>query len=332
MSNKITMIDPGSFSVWKSGVEEIDVRQYGDYLVRHRHQYHHCANLDIIPGEPNFPPSSEEAEAAVEKSWENYHYLDSLGLPLIPIYHQGEDDAALERIIDARCDYVGISPDDSASEPEREKFLDDTFYMITDSNGLPIVKTHGFGVTSVRLMSRYPWYSLDSTTWKKMAQYGGIMIPCDGGDGSMDYTRDPIKLSISEKSSKQFCVGGGIFLNNDAAMGWLCEFLEAEGFTIEEIESATTGYAARCRLNVRIMQRIAQELPVNPYRGTSFFLEKFQSEGGLQLGPRNLIFATEPCRGENELLTSERVNSRLLSYDKLRKLKDDYLDRYLFSW
>ena len=129
MSKKITMIDSGAFSVWKSKNRvEIDVRDYGDYLLRQRHHFDACANLDVIPGTPNHPPSPEEAEAAVEESWENLQYLESLGLNPIPVYHQGEHPDALKRIIDAVYDYVGISPNDKSPKPQRERFLNETFF------------------------------------------------------------------------------------------------------------------------------------------------------------------------------------------------------------
>lgn len=335
MDKKITMIDSGAFSVWKSGKADIDVRDYGEYLLRVRDSYETCVNLDVIPGAPRRPPSYRKAEAAVDQSWENYHYLKSLGLEPMFIFHQGEEYEALERIIKAGHDYIGISPDDSKSPEDRGKFLDVVFYCITDRNGLPIVKAHGFGVTSVEFMFRYPWFSLDSTTWKATARYGNILIPCRGKDDGFNYTQSPMTLAISEKSSKQYDLGDGFFLKRKGK-AWLARFLESENMLLNQVESGTTeGYKARCRINLRVMQRVAQQLPVKPYRESMLggFVEKFQTDGGLKVGPRKLIFSTEPGPSENALLTEEGVFSRLLSYHKLRRKRNKaYLEEYMSSW
>ncbi len=80
------------------------------------------------------------------------------------------------------------------------------------------------------------------------------------------------------------------------------------------------------------MQRVAQQLPVSPFKGYMFFPDKLQKHGGLQLGPRKLIFATTPGKREDELLTSEGIFSRLLSYKDLRNKGEDFLEQYMAGW
>jgi hypothetical protein len=43
----------------------------------------------------------------------------------------------------------------------------DTIWLnrLTDPDGTPKVKVHGFGLTNIQLLFRYPWYSVDSTSW-----------------------------------------------------------------------------------------------------------------------------------------------------------------------
>lgn len=64
-------------------------------------------------------------------------------------------------------------------------------------------KIHGFAMTSAPLMYRYPWYSVDSSTWMGVAFYGGILIP----RGYNDYTKSPWKISISNRSPEQEKLG-----------------------------------------------------------------------------------------------------------------------------
>ena len=145
-------------------------------------------------------------------------------------------------------------------------------------------------------MFRYPWFSCDSTTWKAVAKYGDIYIPYPkpSNDG-FDFTRPPFRMPISD-----------------------LDYRKNVGFDFP-------GGPSRRKEHF-------DGQPDNPYRNFYFGLDKFQSSGGLQVGPRKLIFATEPSPGENEWLTVEGIDSRLLSYHKLRPKKDDYLEQYMSSW
>ncbi len=53
---------------------------------------------------------------------------------------------------------------------------------LCDSSGNPRVRVHGFGLTSLPLMKRYPWFSVDSSTWVQNAANGMVLIP---GHGTM---------------------------------------------------------------------------------------------------------------------------------------------------
>jgi hypothetical protein len=44
-------------------------------------------------------------------------------------------------------------------------------------DNLPQVKVHGFSITTYDLIVRYPWWSIDSTTHRKMAYHGQILAP-----------------------------------------------------------------------------------------------------------------------------------------------------------
>jgi uncharacterized protein Usg len=46
--------------------------------------------------------------------------------------------------------------------------------ILTDKKGRPLIKVHGFGLTTASLMTRYPWYSVDSTSWLMAAASGSI--------------------------------------------------------------------------------------------------------------------------------------------------------------
>ncbi len=177
------------------------------------------------------------------------------------------------------------------------------------------------------------WLVGDDVVVVNLPKYGIVIVPRATFDAGPDYANPPIRIAISEKSSARDKGSNPDFLYTDYGRSYLSDFFEAEGFTFEEVESGDRrGYEARCRINLRVMQRVAQQLPVSPFKGYMFFPDKLQKHGGLQLGPRKLIFATTPGKREDELLTSEGIFSRLLSYKDLRNKGEDFLEQYMSDW
>jgi hypothetical protein len=83
--------------------------------------------------------------------------------------------------------------------PHLRKWLDHVWdKYLTNPDGTPRVKVHGFGLTTLDLMYRYPWYSVDSTSWVKIGMFGAIYLDIKQLNGSIrDY-----KIDFSSKSQK----------------------------------------------------------------------------------------------------------------------------------
>lgn len=171
-------LDSGAFSAHTKGVE-IDVDEYIEYI-NERDEYLTCyAQLDTIPGEFGKPKTKEQLEEAPEKTWQNYLYMvERVKSPekLIPVFHQGEDFKHLIRMLEhkPRIEYIGISPANDVSTPRKEAWIRECFKIIKQSSN-PNVKTHAFGMTSLPVLKRFPFYSADSTSWIKMGSTGRII-------------------------------------------------------------------------------------------------------------------------------------------------------------
>jgi hypothetical protein len=64
------------------------------------------------------------------------------------------------------------------SSPQLRIWLDRIWgKYLTHPDGTPKVRVHGFGLTSVPLMARYPWYSVDSSSWVQLGGMGNIFLP-----------------------------------------------------------------------------------------------------------------------------------------------------------
>ena len=199
------ILDSGAFSAWNAGAN-INLAEYTDYILQHLDGVDYVVNLDVIPGKPGqkkIPLSEVERSAA--QGYENYYHLLDVGVPkdkLIHVFHQNENFKWLERMLDDGMPYIGISPANDRTTHEKIMWLDEVMRYICNSKGEPIVKFHGFAVTSFRLMLRYPWTSVDSSTWAVVAGRGITFIPIKRA-GKWDYTVDPIKVSMSQVTAKK---------------------------------------------------------------------------------------------------------------------------------
>src|SRR5208283_3179654 len=132
--------------------------------------------------------------------YENYKKMILAGIPkekVIHVFHQGEAWKWLDQMVD-EMDYIGLSPGNDRSREEKIDWLMNCMRYVTDRDGRPIIKFHGFAVTSLRIVRLFPWASIDSSTWGIAAGIGRIMIPRRKGDG-WDFSSDtPLIYNCSQ--------------------------------------------------------------------------------------------------------------------------------------
>ena len=171
---KTFILDSGAFSVWANG-GTVDIVAYGLFAKRLKEALPpevelNVVNLDVLPGEVGRTPTMEEREQSAIKGWDNMLYLESLGLKVIHVYHQHEDLKWLDKIRN-HLPYIGISPANDCSMPQKLSFMDSCYSKIKDT-----VKTHGFAVTSPDQLYRYPLFSADSSSWVAPGRFGAIPL------------------------------------------------------------------------------------------------------------------------------------------------------------
>jgi hypothetical protein len=98
-------------------------------------------------------------------------------------------------------DYFAIGGAALLARNERVAMYDRIFSIICpkENDYYPIRKVHGFGMTSIKLMFQYPWYSVDSTSWVLTSRMGAIFIP-RFKQGKYDYRENPWKVVVSNRS------------------------------------------------------------------------------------------------------------------------------------
>ena len=166
-------IDSGAFTVWNTGGSitakwyERQITNLKPYLKDFKNTY--FVSLDEIPGKKGLPVTTKHIEEATEKSVENAEYLLSKGHKVIPVHHQGEDKSVFEHYL-TLTDYVGISPANDKSIKSRVNYVKSLLPCVKKIESPP--PCHSFGNTSPKITEAFPFYSVDSASWKIGIYYG----------------------------------------------------------------------------------------------------------------------------------------------------------------
>ncbi|MCP4373938.1 MAG: hypothetical protein GY797_38415 [Deltaproteobacteria bacterium] len=250
------MMDSGAYSAWVKQ-EKIDVNEYGKFILKYSNEFDIIINLDVIPGkwgQKSIP--EQEMLKSIEEGWDNYYRLIEMGVPkskLVHIFHQGEPFHYLEKMAD-EMEYIGISPANDRTTKEKKKWLDECMKYVVDSKGNVKVKFHGFGMTSLHLIWRYPWFSIDSTTWVLVGAMGGVMMP-KTKFGRYTYRESPIILPITTKNDikKPFH-----YQNlSEIEQSKVNRYFKERGFTAKALEEDGLD---RDRINMRFFLDLEQTL------------------------------------------------------------------------
>jgi hypothetical protein len=156
MLDENVIIDSGAFSVWNKGIT-IDIDDYLEFCKAQPSRWTFI-NLDVIPPKG---ATAEDIENCCQKGYENYLYLKQHLENIMPVFHYGEDIKWLHKYMET-ADWIGISPNNNSHENVKREWLKGIFHITQDK-----VKTHGLGYSSFEGLTMFPFYSVDSISFKK---------------------------------------------------------------------------------------------------------------------------------------------------------------------
>lgn len=162
--NKL-FVDSGAFSAYTKGVK-IDLPAYCRWL---------HTNSDLVEIEDGLLMASVlDGIGDPLQTWRNQLEMESLGITPLPCFHYGEDERYLEWYVD-RYEYITLGGLVPISKPQQIHWLDRIWndYLV-DGAGRARVRVHGFGLTTKGVMERYPWYSVDSSSWVQLGAHGNL--------------------------------------------------------------------------------------------------------------------------------------------------------------
>lgn len=221
-------LDSGAFTAYSRG-KIITVEEYGGYLQRYHEQIDIYANLDAIPRSP----SERDRQIGAEQTLANQQALEAMGLKPIPVFHMGEP---WEYLVEYLKNYEYICLGGLVSVGKLDSYLDEVWgRFLVDGAGRPTHKIHGFGLTSLRHLSSYPWWSVDSSTWLVHAKYGIITVP-PKKVGGWDFLSPPTLLGVGAQSSLKMEEGRHYSSLTEHHQSLIREYLDSIGTKIENLQ------------------------------------------------------------------------------------------------
>jgi hypothetical protein len=226
-------LDSGAFSAHTLGVK-LSVWEYCEYIKR---------NMDILRREDNVLMASVlDGIGDPHQTYRNQLEMEARGVTPLPCFHYGEDERYLEHYV-REYPYITIggmvtkgSQNPLEMSKDLEIWLDRIFdKFICDKSGRPRVKVHGFGLTSIKMMEMYPWFSCDSSSWIQYAVYGHIFHPKHG------------VITVSGKSPRKHDANMHISTLVDIHKDYVHAMLNSLGFNLERLQDV---YESRAAFNM----------------------------------------------------------------------------------
>lgn len=222
-------LDSGAFSAFSLGVE-VDIEAYAEFIKENEDIILMASVLDAI-GDP-------------VGTYHNQNRLEKLGVEVLPCFHYGEPMDLCEYYVN-NYPYITLGGMVPIPNQKLEYWLDEVWEkVLTDKDGIARTKVHGFGLTSRKLMVKYPWYSVDSSSWVQAAANGAIVFP------DMDTV-----VPISARSPQVRKFMGHYDTYPPSAQEYILRLLGYYGLTLEEVRD---DYKGRWALNAFSFDRVGR--------------------------------------------------------------------------
>lgn len=148
--------DSGAHSARTLGID-LQIADYVAWVHKWQPWFTIYANLDVI--------------GAPEATWRNQQYMEDQGLHPMPVFHTGEPFSVLERYLDAGYTYIALGKLLGNATKDLRPWLAKAFRI---AHGRAVF--HGFGLTVWPLLTEFPFYSVDSSTWVSGVRYGYLRL------------------------------------------------------------------------------------------------------------------------------------------------------------
>lgn len=188
--------DSGAHSARTLGIH-LDVDSYATWLLRWHDHLTIYANLDVI--------------WAPKATRDNQRALEAAGLSPMPVFHTGEDFDHLRRYLDDGYTYIALGKLLGNSRKNLEPWIERAFAIAGDR-----AVFHGFGMTTWPMLRRFPWYSVDSSSWGSGFRYGSLRL-FDRGRWVTVRLRDRTDIRAHHRLLESYGIAVGALTKRDYA-------------------------------------------------------------------------------------------------------------------
>ena len=193
------------------------------------------------------------------QTYRNQLEMEARGVQPLPCFHFGEDERYLEFYL-ANYPYITLGGMVGKTVEQLITWLDRIWgRYIIDGAGRPKTKLHAFGITSVRVMERYPWHSVDSSSWIQFGAYGSMFTP------------DGVPYRVSEKAGTIHDMGKHVLNLLPIEKEYIEKLILNSGFDLERL---TTIYETRATFNMWAYREIANR--INMHKESRVFTPRIQ--------------------------------------------------------
>lgn len=220
-------LDSGAFSMWSLGAS-VDIKAYCDYIKK---------NEDIIRKDDGVLLASVmDAIGDADGTLQNQKVMESMGVTPLPCFHFGEDPKYLLHYV-SNYEYITLGGMVAQETWQLRLWLDEVWdkYLV-DGSGRPKIKVHGFGLTTPELMRRYPWWSVDSSSWVQQAKVGMVLLLPEAKG-----------MDVSDRSPRRKIAGQHYMNLPEVHRQAIAAKLLAEGVDLERMQST---YLSRWTYNM----------------------------------------------------------------------------------
>lgn len=214
-----------------------------------------------------------------EKTWEIQKFFEQEhGVFPVPVIHFRTPFTWLDKYLESTMpdgkpmyDLIGVGGFSWGGKGKQ--WLDSFFLHVCpkENDYIPRIKVHGFALTSWSSIVRYPWWSVDSTSWFATAGYGGIFMP-RFRRGQWVYNEPPYVLQVSDRSVSKAIKGRHFHSLAGMAKGIVNQWLAEVGVTMQEVSGEGNkigrgedpSYIARSKVNLLYFKNLEESRPEWP--------------------------------------------------------------------
>jgi hypothetical protein len=229
------MLDSGAYSAHTRGLK-IELPDYVAFLRQHP-IFQQYFSLDVIPGKNGVRFCDPGAAA---ETYRRQQVMKDAGLRPIAVVHRHDPRWLLERYLRDGEPRVALAPL-PMEQPAVGDWFSECFEKIPSTT-----RVHGLGTTAALMLQRFPFDTVDSTSWFEVAANYCVLLPRFDRNGP-DYRHSARIVSVSDRAAH--------FDNLDVLVKQQAEtFFELCGTTLGELRISKL---ARMRVCLRFFQGLA---------------------------------------------------------------------------